>query len=203
MTFTRARQVALVPLVVGAMLTAFACYGLWFTLNAGLPVTPVGATLNITPFAFLSAAGATLFARPRRTVLAFWLAPLWAPLLTLALAVEADQARPAIPTVAAILFGYVGMLAVGLPAFAFLRSRNGTSLRDATATGAVLGPSALCVGSFLLTMAYTRAGDWAPQRAFALDVILIGVALGAAIAATFWAITRPDRSQPNPLAVFS
>jgi hypothetical protein len=205
MPFTKSRPIAIALLAVGALLLLATSYWLWNAQQLGSPTTIVGATLNLAPGAFLLVAGVTILAKPLRPVVAFWLAPLWAPVLLWVWAAFDGVQYPGVIGVMAAFFAYIGMLVVGLPGFAFLRVRNWNGLVATTGAGVAMGLAISYFGRLLLVLASDLgAAHWsALQIAFAPTIVLGSAVLGGLVGATFWAIVRPDRSAGASLDVFS
>jgi hypothetical protein len=170
---------------------------LWLTQPPpGAHVTIVGAALNMAPGAFMLTSGATLLARPTSTVVAFWLAPLWAPLLTWAwVSIYGNAPYPAVVAIPVALFAYLVLLFVGFPTFAYLRGRKLNGLVVTAIAGSVVAACTTWLARVLIAFS-TNPGDvdwWAFQVAADLFALSTSALLGGLSAATFWAVVRPDR----------
>lgn len=207
MIMTKARLVAVALIALGALYLVSEALRFWKAVGSGVSTTMLGIALNLAPGVFLLLVGATVLARPTRTIIAFWLAPLWAPLFAWTSAVMAGELPyPAVVAIAAAFFAYVAMLGVGLPLFAHLRARNRTGLVVTAAVGGVTAALATSLGRTLIAFAQGPF-DWEWWGVeVALDPVMFAVsaALGGLAAASFWAIVRPDRlAAAARAAVFS
>src|SRR5262245_45520866 len=79
MVSSNLRTTGLAAALLGALAAAISAYDLWLAFEADARLTVIGIALNLAPGAILLILGASLIARPRRTTVAFWAAPLWAP----------------------------------------------------------------------------------------------------------------------------
>jgi hypothetical protein len=203
MIFSRLRLVGLAAFVIGALLTADIAIGL--RPRPGIHLTVVGAILNLAPGGFFLLGGGALLAAPRRLILAFWLAPLCAPVLALMWALSGLAPVTGIFVIASAILAHLGMLTVGAPTFAYLRRRAWNGIAAYASAGATTGAASVYIAALVaLTI---EAPDGASAQlfaaAFAPMPMLAGLVFGLGCGAAYWAIARPDRSPPNPLKVFS
>jgi hypothetical protein len=141
----------------------------------------------------------------KRTLLAFLLAPLWAPAFALVSAL-----RTLLPlrievsvlgVVAAAVLGYVGAIVLGLPAYLAFRRLRWTKVWPMIGVGFVIG-DIMWLGLFsMLVMALSvkPPEEVFVQRLKSLStlagMVLIPGAIGALVGFTLWFIARPDRRQ--------
>ncbi len=140
-----------------------------------------------------------------RAQIAWLVAPLWVPVFLGSYA--AFETFPdstqywwvAFVAIISALFAYLGMFAIGYPAFRFLETRNMTSLWVAAAVG--FAAAILTSMIVLVCLVLALGGD---LREIALlfhqdttvpFAIFLGL-LGTLVGATFWLIARPDRQTP-------
>jgi hypothetical protein len=146
-----------------------------------------------------------------RLAIAFLVAPLWVPLIVAPYSAFEIFPHPTqwrwvvIATIISAIFSYLGVFALGYPAFLALRSRNLTALWIAAALGFVVG--ALTMVAFLACFALAL-GEGSQSVDLFLQgppsLLLAGVIppglLGALVGTTLWLIARPDRRQRNAKA---
>jgi hypothetical protein len=194
MPFAKSRLLGIVLLAIGSLLVAAVSYALW--RQGAVRPTILGVTLNVAPGAILLVAGAMIIAKPRRTIIAFWIAPLWVPLLLWGWAAVSLQPHPGIVLVVMAFAAYLAMLVVGLPTLLFIQARNWTGLRAATFAGAVMAVFVSYFGLVLVLLALdSPCACWSAfHEALAPKILSVSAGLGALVSATFWAVVRPDRS---------
>lgn len=207
MTAKKSRLAAVALMVLGALWLAPTALSMLSAVRSGASVTVVGVLLNLGPGMFLILTGATLLARPRRSTVAFWASPLWVPIFVWMWArADGGIEYPLAVGLAAGLFAYVAMLVVGLPLFAYLRSRHW----DGFGVTAAAAAAAAALLTWLVRALVAFAGD--PSDVFALiysaldpGVFTASAILGALAGATFWVVVRPDRlaTSADRLDVFS
>lgn len=138
----------------------------------------------------------------QRRAVAFFIAPLAVPLLMLPWLLSGHLASGWILTAVVItaLVSYAGTLALGMPAYFFLRARGLTALWIAGVTGFVIGALMWLVFSVLFPLSLDQglAGvRFALTDLYSLrGVLWPGGVLGAIVGVLFWVIARPDR-QPS------
>lgn len=142
----------------------------------------------------------------KRVTIALLLAPLWAPAAAATIAAFFWQPSDlgaidrgswiAIATAFGALYGYVAVLAVGLPAHILLQ-RYG--FRSVWAYLITFFACELVIWAIVYTASYASAGLTSALSILADTVarhpsrpVMFGIG-GAVIGGTFWAISRPDR----------
>ena len=138
----------------------------------------------------------------QRRAFAFFIAPLAVPLLMLPWLSSGPLAAGWILTAVLItaLLTYAGTLALGMPAYFFLKARGLTALWIAGVVGFVIGAWMWLVFSVLLPLSLDQG--LAGVRLALTDlhslrgVLWPGGVLGAIVGTLFWVIARPDR-QPS------
>ncbi|PVM84555.1 hypothetical protein [Caulobacter endophyticus] len=193
MIVTKTRLVAAALIALGVLYLAPTAYWIWSGARSGGPVTGLGVALNSAPGVLLLVAAATFLARPSRTIIAFWLAPLWAPILAFAWALWSRGPYPAAAAVTVAIVAYLVMLVVGLPLFAHLGARRRTGLGVTVVAGGLAAALVTGLGRALIVSA-GEATSMGLAVEFGLDpaVLAMSAALGVAATASFWAIVRPD-----------
>jgi hypothetical protein len=143
-----------------------------------------------------------------RLAIAFFVAPLWVPLIIApysAFEIFPDPAQwrwVVIATIISAIFSYLGVFALGYPAFLALRSRNLTALWIAAALGFVVGALIMLVFQACLALALGEGSQGfglmfqEPPSLLIVGIIPPGL-LGALVGTTLWLIARPDRRQRN------
>lgn len=135
----------------------------------------------------------------QRHTVAFFVAPLAAPLLMLPWLLSGHLALGWILTAMVIvaLVSYAGTVVVGMPAYSFLRARGLTAAWIAGIVGFAIGSLMWLVFSILFPLSLgqgltgVRLGltDLHSLR----GVLWPGGMLGTIVGALFWVIARPDR----------
>lgn len=170
---------------------------LWLRqLPSSVPVTIVGAALNLAPGAFLIVSGATLLARPTPTIVAFWIAPLWAPLLTWAwVGIYGHAPYPAVVAIPVAVLAYLVLLLVGFPTFAYLRRHKWNGLVATSVAGSLAAACTTWLARVLIAFASNPSDVdwWALHVATDLFALSASALLGGLSSATFWMLVRPDR----------
>jgi hypothetical protein len=143
-----------------------------------------------------------------RTVIAFFIAPLWVPLIVAPYAALVLFPYPAqwhwiiITVVLSATFTYLGVFALGFPAFRVLRSRNLTALWIAAGLGFIVGAVtwAVFMACFALSLGEGLHGVHGALSSHSIFVLLTGL-LGMLVGTTFWLIARADfwrNESPHP-----
>jgi hypothetical protein len=137
-----------------------------------------------------------------RTALAFLIAPLWVPGAALPFAARAfpypEQRHWIYMTVfIAAVFAYGGAAVFGTPAFLQLRASRRTAFWIAPTLGFVVGVATWLVFIVLFGLSLGNSWSFVPHdlasNSANLSAFLPTGTLGAAVGATLWLITRPDR----------
>ncbi|WP_156751148.1 hypothetical protein [Mesorhizobium sp. AA23] len=140
----------------------------------------------------------------QRHAVAFFSAPLAVPLFTLPWVLSGHLAAGWILTATVItaLVSCAGTLALGMPAYFFLRARGLTTFWIAGIIGFVIGAFMWLVFSVLFPLSLDQG---LPGVRFALTdlrslkgVLWPGGVLGAIVGSLFWVIARPDRQSSWP-----
>jgi hypothetical protein len=130
----------------------------------------------------------------RRTIVAFLVAPLAAPLLAILQLLEirppADELGIAIAstTLSYALFSYIGTVLLGIPVYRFLCARNLTAFWMAPAVGLLAGAAVLVI----LSLSFNLIADITVLT----GVVLAGGIYGAPVGVLLWLIARTDRNIP-------
>jgi hypothetical protein len=135
-------------------------------------------------------------ARAMRTMIAFYVAPLVAPLITALYLTNAGVSEPQFSLLVAGSGGiaYAGALVLGAPIYLFLRAQNATSFVIAPVVGLIVQKrvyarlDALCaIMTDVLSAGFITSGS-----------LQFGALIGAAVGAVFWLIDRPDCQSTQP-----
>jgi hypothetical protein len=124
-------------------------------------------------------------ARAMRTMIAFYVAPLVAPLITALYLTNAGVSEPQFSLLVAGSGGiaYAGALVLGAPIYLFLRAQNATSFVIAPVVGLIAG----AIMTAVLSAGFITSGS-----------LQFGALIGAAVGAVFWLIDRPDCQSTQP-----
>lgn len=140
-----------------------------------------------------------------RTVIAFIVAPFWAPVLAGAVYISMSPnasnilwSAVAVGVLQSAVVAYLGAFVLGLPALLFLRSRKMTALWVAAVSGCIIG--AVWGIMFTTCFLFVFGGMDAVQKALSGNGNLIQMSfspalLGTIVGTTFWLIARPNRAE--------
>jgi hypothetical protein len=136
----------------------------------------------------------------KRNVVAFLIAPLAAPLLMLPWLLSGHLATGWVLTamIIVVLVSYAGSLALGVPAYYFMRKRGLTSVWIAGVVGFAIGILMWLVFSILFPLSLDQGLAGVRSALTSVHslkgVLWPGGILGMIVGALFWLIARPDRS---------
>jgi len=130
-----------------------------------------------------------------RTLIAVFVAPLWAPLATFLVGAASGFHSTLAMTIIAGVFAYAGMIGFGLPALLLLRALDLTAFWIALLLGFSIGALSWLLFKVLFVLALGSSLYFAWEQAINLNDIYVGSSglLGVLVGATFWVIARPDR----------
>jgi hypothetical protein len=117
-----------------------------------------------------------------RTMTAFYVAPLAAPLILGVYFENADPQTGSIITPISLAVSYAGTFLFGVPIYLFLRARKLTAFWIAPLVGFIVGATTWCATFALFGLSL--------KFAHALEG---GGLLGAVVGTILWLIARPDR----------
>jgi hypothetical protein len=130
---------------------------------------------------------------------AFFVAPLTSVLMSVPYLYHAPFPWSVVGFVLVLIVSYGGMIAVGIPAYLFLRSRHWLSLWVAVIVGFIAGGIMIFIFAALFALLLGEGGRGMiagiADGSMVKDILWPGGPMGAVTGVVFWLIARPDRLQ--------